>query len=172
MTDGLVADLNLDNSGVIAGWVRSRRDATQFAGRRCPWPLDAAAVLQMADQPGRTARVLCRPAGTPVATGSLLYSGGDCARIGRILVDPARRGEGHGRRIVKALLAEAAALDGVHVIRLGVYEHNTVARTLYSSLGFQVTDLPSEQIQVEDETWIPLEMELHLSALSNRAQLG
>lgn len=45
-------------------------------------------------------------------------------------------------------------------IYLGVYEHNAVARALYASLGFRVAEVSPEPIEVDGESWTPLEMVL------------
>ena len=55
--------------------------------------------------------------------------------ITNIAVDKSRRGEGIGRAITQALLQYAANL-GVQYVTLEVRRSNTVAQSLYKSLGF------------------------------------
>jgi len=55
-----------------------------------------------------------------------------------VFIDPATRGQGHGRAIIEALERGLAARD-IPRLGLNVYGHNIVARRLYDSLGFQVT---------------------------------
>jgi GNAT superfamily N-acetyltransferase len=151
--------LNGDFARVLAGWVRSRMDATLFAGTNFPWPVSADAFLAMTHEPGRDVRVLLDTESQPVATGSILITSQECARIGRVLVDPARRGEGFGRSIMRALIVEVSAQPHVRLIRLGVYQRNAAARTLYESLGFKATPTPGRTAVVETERWPSLEME-------------
>ena len=54
-------------------------------------------------------------------------------------VEPAERGRGHGRQAM--LAAQRAALaNGDQTIGLNVFGHDEVARGLYTSLGYRVTD--------------------------------
>jgi ribosomal protein S18 acetylase RimI-like enzyme len=55
-------------------------------------------------------------------------------------VDPDQRGRGYGRAIMVA--AETYSIDhGARRIRLHVFGANTVARSLYESLGYDVTNV-------------------------------
>ena len=118
---------------------------------------------QIGATPGRTGRVLL-DAGNPVATGSVLRTDHRSARIGRVLVDPRRRGEGLGRALVQGIIEDVESSLTVDVIRLGVYEHNTVARDLYESLGFEVSSgPPRETVDRDGALWVSIEMELHVS---------
>jgi ribosomal protein S18 acetylase RimI-like enzyme len=119
------------------------------------------AFLAMAQEPGRDVRVLLDTDGQPVATGSILITSQEWARIGRVLVDPARRGEGFGRSIMQALIEEASARPHVRLIRLGVYQRNAAARALYESLGFKTmaTQKPGRTTVVEGEKWPSVEIE-------------
>lgn len=67
--------------------------------------------------------------------GGLLALGAD-GDIQTIATEPAVRGAGHGRRLMNALLDEAAA-RGVREVFLEVRADNPVARALYGSLGFE-----------------------------------
>lgn len=58
------------------------------------------------------------------------------AEIGSIIVDPAARGQGVGRRIVAALIRHARQ-EGAHAAFLQVDVTNSVAIRLYERLGFQ-----------------------------------
>jgi len=60
------------------------------------------------------------------------------ARVNDVEVDEAFRGRGYGRQAM--LLAEQeAAAQGMTSVGLNVHGSNTVARSLYDSLGYQVT---------------------------------
>lgn len=61
------------------------------------------------------------------------------AEVKRLYVDPARRGEGVGRRLMERLIA-AADDDGFETLRLGVAPYLERARALYEALGFEETD--------------------------------
>ena len=55
--------------------------------------------------------------------------------IKRLYVQPAQRGEGWGRRLVAAVLAEARAL-GYEELKLDTLDWMTAARALYEETGF------------------------------------
>jgi len=52
-------------------------------------------------------------------------------------VAPAARGGGFGRQLVRALLDEAAAREGVRIVQLTVTEGNASAQALYAHCGFR-----------------------------------
>jgi ribosomal protein S18 acetylase RimI-like enzyme len=58
------------------------------------------------------------------------------AEIKRLYVQPARRGEGWGQRLTRALLDEARAI-GYRELKLDTLGWMTAARSLYSGLGFR-----------------------------------
>jgi len=63
----------------------------------------------------------------------------DMAWVYLVEVDKAFRGRGYGREAM--LLAEAEARSqGMRSVGLNVYGHNTVARSLYTSLGYEVME--------------------------------
>jgi len=62
----------------------------------------------------------------------------DMAWVNDVEVDPEYRGRGYGRAAM--LLAEREArVRGMTSLGLNVHGQNTVARSLYDSLGYQVT---------------------------------
>jgi ribosomal protein S18 acetylase RimI-like enzyme len=96
--------------------------------------------------------------GRPVASGSFVTKqDGQLLRIGRVVVDSARRGEGWGRRLLQALLDRADADPQVTATELGVFTHNLVARGLYERLGF-VAAGETSTIEVDSEPWHMLDL--------------
>jgi len=72
--------------------------------------------------------------GEPVAFGLAVVERGAIG-LYDLVVAPARRGQGHGRTLVKALL-HWGQQAGASWAYLQVREQNTVARALYAALGF------------------------------------
>lgn len=60
---------------------------------------------------------------------------GDEAHVTNLLVDPERRGEGIGHRLMSELI-QAAVAEGARHMTLEVRSDNEAARSLYASLGF------------------------------------
>ena len=57
-----------------------------------------------------------------------------------ISVDEAFRGRGYGRAAMQ-LAEDEGRRNGLHALGLNVFGHNAIARTLYSSLGYQETSV-------------------------------
>jgi ribosomal protein S18 acetylase RimI-like enzyme len=60
--------------------------------------------------------------------------------IFNISVDEAFRGRGYGRAAMQ-LAEDEGRRNGLHALGLNVFGHNTIARTLYSSLGYRETSV-------------------------------
>ncbi|HBU43013.1 MAG TPA: N-acetyltransferase, partial [Microbacterium sp.] len=58
------------------------------------------------------------------------------ARIGRVIVDPSRRGRGYGSALVRLAIEEARAL-GARALTLNVVADNAPAIATYERAGFQ-----------------------------------
>jgi ribosomal protein S18 acetylase RimI-like enzyme len=63
-----------------------------------------------------------------------------CAYIYYIEIDAERRGEGYGRALLNAV-EEQARRHGARTMGLHVFGTNKVARALYESVGYEVTQL-------------------------------
>lgn len=66
----------------------------------------------------------------------ITHRGIDAIRLVYIALLPHERNRGHGRRLIRALQAEAAGAN--KTLRLSVSAQNTQAQRLYASSGFQV----------------------------------
>ncbi len=62
------------------------------------------------------------------------------AYVYNVEIAPAYRRRGHARRAFDALEAEVSTL-GLHGVALHVFGHNTAARALYESLGYEPTNI-------------------------------
>ncbi len=113
----------------VADLVRIRE--IEVASFSDPWTL--AAFRSMLAQPQVLARV-ADEAGRVIGY-SVAWVVADEAELANLAVDPARRGEGIGARLLDALLAELAARGGATVY-LEVRDSNEAAQALYRSRGF------------------------------------
>lgn len=62
--------------------------------------------------------------------------------IGRVVVAPARRGEGLGREVMTRTIAEIEKTDGVAPLMLAAQAH---LETFYGSLGFRTVSSPYDE---------------------------
>ncbi len=118
----------------IVGWIPDAEALRLFSGTRLSWPLT---VRQLQDV---TAEGALAPYGVVAASGELvghfdLRREDSVAWLGRVIVDPALRGQGLGGGVVELAVEEAHRL-GAHRIRLNVISSNVPALRTYRRAGF------------------------------------
>lgn len=98
----------------------------------------------------------------PLAFGQY-YARHGCCHLGRLVVNPARRGEGLGSELIRQLLARGTAELGTTRCSLFVLDYNTTARKLYARLGFTETQYP-EKMPLPDCLYLTLEYRMPVPA--------
>jgi ribosomal protein S18 acetylase RimI-like enzyme len=121
---------------VLMGWAPDREAVHLFAASSLGWPLTPQQLAEVGAAPGRTSWMLVGAGdpSVPLAHADLTVSG-DRARIGRVIVDPARRRCGLGAAVV-GLVSEEARRAGCARVDLLVIDGNTAAFRTYEGLGF------------------------------------
>ncbi len=80
-------------------------------------------------------------------------------RFGLIIVDSTKRGKGYGRELLKVAIEYAKRQLKAEKITIGVFENNTPAFNLYTSLGFN--DMGKATIyNIENNKWACKELQL------------
>lgn len=84
----------------------------------------------------------------------------DIVRLGFIIVDSEKRGQGYGKQMILKAIEHAKEKMGAKRVTLGVFTDNTSAAECYKAAGFKTvgTDLYT----IDDEEWPCLEMEYEL----------
>lgn len=95
----------------------------------CHWPDIKAFVLRDTDQ--------------LIGFGQV-YERYERINLARLAVNPARRGEGFGSRLVAALMREALRYFDNSEYSLFVYRDNAAALACYRSAGFELADYPQD----------------------------
>jgi ribosomal protein S18 acetylase RimI-like enzyme len=67
------------------------------------------------------------------------------AWVFEIEIEPAFRGRGYGRTAMR-LAEDEARVRGMTSLGLNVHGHNAVARSLYESLGYEVTAMQMKKL--------------------------
>ena len=124
----------------ILSWVSGEEAFYKWsAGRLGPWPVTSEAFVEyyranpeimpmtMADEQGAAGHLLLR---WPTESRTTL-------RLGFIIVDGKRRGQGLGRTLLRLALYHAFETLGAERVTLGVFDNNPPARRCYESLGFR-----------------------------------
>ena len=81
------------------------------------------------------------------------------ARLGYIVVDPAARGKGYGKKMMVKALQYAFDVLGMERVSLGVFENNPQAKACYETVGFTVKEYVPEYHVYEGVTYPAYEME-------------
>ena len=87
----------------------------------------------------------------------------DELRFGFVIIDPDRRGQGYGKKMLQLGLVYAKDIFGAKKVSLGVFENNELAYYCYKAAGFQDVLLDEvEKYTVLGEEWRCLELEVQL----------
>ena len=85
----------------------------------------------------------------------------DELRFGFVIVNPAIRGKGYGKKMLQLGATFAKEIYGAKKASLGVFKNNEPAYYCYKSVGF--VDLPeTDTYEINGETWDCLELEMNL----------
>lgn len=127
-----------EDAAIIASWSSTAAEAAAWVSS--PAPVTAEVVRGWWRRPDVTARLLLDPDGIPVAYGEVWDDEDeDEVELARLIVDPTRRRQGIGRRLVELLLDLAEQHQRSDCF-LRVVPDNTAARALYRSTGFLEVD--------------------------------
>jgi len=139
----------------LIDWIADARECLSWGGPHVRFPLEPATLAeQLAIVPGNS-YWLC-DAGRRVGFGQLLERGPGRLHLARILIDPARRGQGDGRALVAGLI-ELSRPRKAESATLNVYSWNPAARALYQSLGFVETTPPAaEEVRGDDVVFMSM----------------
>jgi RimJ/RimL family protein N-acetyltransferase len=131
----------------IVSWVADSEALYLFAGPRLRWPLTEQQLDALDEVDGMAAWVLVDDTDptSPIGHVDLTVSGTE-VRIGRVIVDPDRRGEHLGFTLVRLALDTAEASGAIHA-SLNVIRGNLPAIRTYERLGF-VTHAATERPDV------------------------
>ncbi|MCQ2602128.1 MAG: GNAT family N-acetyltransferase, partial [Treponema sp.] len=81
-------------------------------------------------------------------------------RFGYVIVNPAMRGQGYGKEMLKLGLKFAFDVYGADEVGLGVFDNNRQAYCCYKSVGFEENG-KTEEYMLAGEKWLDIEMEIH-----------
>lgn len=143
---------------LLAGWFSSLPEVVQWGGSQLSFPLAQAEMSDMlaqgqASPPNRRCWMVCRD-GMPVGHAQLAYDWRDGnARLGRVAIAPAERGQGLARPMVALMIDEAFQTPGIERLELNVYMFNTPAIHTYEGLGFTMEGVRRSSTRAGDARW-------------------
>ena len=147
-----------EDAETVLSWCTDERAFYQWtAGILGPWPPTEAAFAFVEGLTPFLAEAAGRPAGfftlrQPEKTKKEL-------RFGFVILDPALRGRGLGREMLRLGMDYAFQVRGADAVTLGVFENNPRAYHCYRAAGFREVFLsPTETYAVLGEAWPCREM--------------
>jgi ribosomal protein S18 acetylase RimI-like enzyme len=121
----------------VTSWFADAGELRFFAGRRLTWPLDAGQWRSIRLDPSVTAwSAVGEDDAVPVGHGELISEGDSVARLARLAISPALRGQGIGKALVGTLVNRSRE-DGCRMIYLYVHPNLSTAIRGYRSIGFE-----------------------------------
>ena len=150
--------LTAEDHSLLAGWFSSLADVVQWGGSQLSYPLTPLHVETMLAEgrstpPARRCWMVCRN-GAPVGHAQLAYEWHDGnARLGRVAVAPAMRGQGLARPLTALMIQEAFSTPGIERLELNVYMFNQPALRTYEALGFKLEGVRRASTRVGEQRW-------------------
>lgn len=127
----------------IVGWVPDAAALYLFTGPRLTWPLSTEKLSEMESEQNLSAWIGASSSnGRPVGHFDLTQHG-ETFRIGRVIIDPAQRGQGLAANLVALAVAKSQAL-GASRITLNVIAGNSPAIRTYERIGFRTSPTSTE----------------------------
>jgi ribosomal protein S18 acetylase RimI-like enzyme len=118
----------------LISWLRSADELFLFTGPLLTFPLTSGQLDTLRTDATIT-QFTAEHDGAVVGHIELVSTGEAEARIARVIVDPARQGQGLGEKLLLAVIAEAGS-RGIRVLTLRVFPTNARAIALYEKVGF------------------------------------
>jgi len=124
----------------IASWISDAHACSRWAGPQVPFPFAPEQLPHLLNVTESNSFCLSSDNYDLLGFGQCFDKGNGLARLARVIVSPVYRGQGLGSALCQALMQQAAATIKPDAFSLGVYIDNPAAITVYSRLGFSVTD--------------------------------
>ena len=130
ITEGLLPE---DKEAIIR-WTNSKGAdfLQQWAGDALPYPLTIEALNALS----HCFRI--ETEGSFIGMIQQIRVEGSNVHIGRFLINPSLTGKGLGSLAMRLFISMLFEEEGVHSISLNVFDDNSIAKGLYTKLGFEV----------------------------------
>ena len=125
---------NREDLSTVTGWIPDADTLNLFTGPRLQWPLTAEQLIDMELLDGFSAWIAVDEELTAVGHFDLTLDH-RTARLGRVIIDPEKRGRGLAHALIHLAIARARELDADE-IQLNVIAGNGPASRTYERAGF------------------------------------
>ena len=142
----------------LAGWFSDERELVLWGGPKVRFPLDVSQLRGMLSKgpPARPERLsyMARHAGAWVGHAQLVFDWrNELAVLARVAVAPAARGRGWALELVRTVVDQAFAREGLARVELSVYPQNVAAWKTYERAGFLREGTRRSSCRMGDERW-------------------
>lgn len=143
---------------LLSQWFASQADVVQWGGPALSFPLTVPQLEGMLAEaesvpPSRLCwMVTCKDAMVGHAQLGFDWRNGN-ARLSRVVVAPAARGQGVARPMLRLIVDEAFARPAIGRVELNVYTWNTPAIRTYEKLGFRTEGVRRSAACVDGVCW-------------------
>ena len=127
----------------VSGWVKTAAECALWAGWRVRFPIELASLAAAIDFTHHGGLVLV-DGRDAAAFGQIVPKSARRAHLARLIVEPSRRGQGIGTRLVTELL-ERARHQGHATASLNVDPTNDAAIALYTKMQFSDSERPFDE---------------------------
>jgi RimJ/RimL family protein N-acetyltransferase len=150
--------LELTDLEVLMSWIPSADAMFQWSGPwDFTWPLGFEQLVRDLEAASDRRRVLAavdEDSGAMVGHVMLtIWPPHRFAVIGRVLIDPARRGSGLGTALMREAVRTCFDELGLHRLQLAVYDFNTPAIACYQQVGFVIEGRLRDSLKASDGYW-------------------
>ena len=143
---------------IIKNWISEPREHAMWCAERMKFPIEredfANAMETIAQNCGDSPFIATSDDGKPI--GFFCYSVNTQTNEGMlkfVMVDPAMRGKGYGRKMLRLAVKYAFEMTGADKVHLCVLSANTGAKRCYESVGFTESSTDEKAFTYENETW-------------------
>jgi len=143
-------------------WVKSPEELVQFAGPIFSFPLTKAQLNSYLRHDDKIPfKIVLKSTHQNIGHCELNY-GNKFPRLSRILIgDPAMRGKGLGKEIVRQMLKLIFDDMDVKIVDLNVFVWNKAAIKSYEGVGFEIIHENTDNLQVHGLNWTRLNMQFN-----------
>lgn len=126
----------LEDLNVIVSWIKNPEMLERWGGPLLTYPPDTQKTWNEIQMTSKDTLSFIDQTGNVIGFAQTSLKEPQAVHFGRIIVSPAMRGMGLGRRLLKQLIQLVLSKYETERITLNVYRDNLPAYNLYKSLGF------------------------------------
>ena len=143
---------------IIKNWITEPREHAMWCAGRTKFPIEREDFTRLLDdiaqRCGDVPFIAEDTDGKPV--GFFCYSVNAESKYGMlkfVMVDPAQRGRGYGKKMLRLAVDQAFEMTGAEAVALCVLSANTGAKKCYESVGFTESQTDKNAFTYENEVW-------------------